>query len=120
MYPDDDLFISSTCFDPVTLLPINDTVQGDVATPIVSVTDASGRNESESESEVVTITYRRARLMEGDRYVCARWNASANCGGGGWHVQGCSLRTLPEGKYQCVCLHQGTFVLLDVSQKHYN
>ncbi len=119
--------MDSGCFNrtvPTTITTIttsnssNDTVSGQVVTPIISVTAEGVTPGSEEDSEEVTITYSHVpyRLMAGDRYVCARWNTSVNCGGGGWTTKDCSLVITSEGNYQCKCLHQGTFTLLDVSQ----
>ena len=113
VYGDDGLFGGSQCFDLTTLQSTNETVRGEVVTPIISVSEDVATNDDE-----VTITYSQLppALSGGDRYVCARWNSSVNCGGGGWTVKDCSLVMTPAGSYQCKCLHQGTFTLLDVSR----
>lgn len=117
VYDGNGLFIEAGCFN-TTAPAINGTVRGKVITPIISVIN----EDTASTNEQVTITYSRAPygLVEGDRYVCARWNASVNCGGGGWTIKDCSLVTTPSGNFQCRCLHQGTFTLLDVSSYNYN
>jgi hypothetical protein len=117
VYNNNDLFTDNQCFDPVTLMPINDTaVRGEVVTPIISITEENTTRGTEQDSEVVTITYERAPHHEGEAYVCARWNSSVNCGGGGWTVKDCSLDRTPSGGFKCRCLHQGTYTLLDVSR----
>lgn len=106
VYGDDGLFGGSQCFNLTTLQTV---VRGEVVTPIITVSEDVAANEG------VTITYSPTppALTGGDRYVCARWNSSVNCGGGGWTVK---LVTTPAGSYQCKCLHQGTFTQLDVSR----
>lgn len=115
-YEGDDLFREVQC-PGLTIPAANVTVNGEVVTPIISVLTEGTAPGNRSDNEVVTITYSRAPygLMEGDKYICARWNSSVNCGGGGWTVKDCSLIRTPSGNYQCQCLHQGTFTLLDVS-----
>ena len=117
VYEGDDLFTGSQCPALATPSPSNTTVRGEVVTPIITVTTEDPESEGEGEEEVI-ITYSRAPygLTEGERYVCARWNSSVNCGGGGWTIEDCSLAVTPSGSYQCKCLHQGTFTLLDVSR----
>ena len=118
VYEGDGLFVDTQCPNLTTPM-LNTTVRGEVITPIISVVNEGTAPGSEAdEDEEVIITYSRAPygLTEGGRYVCARWNSSVNCGGGGWTVRDCSLTTTPSGSYQCRCLHQGTFTLLDVSE----
>lgn len=100
MYGDDGLFGGSQCFNLTMLEAINETVRGEVVTPIISVSE----DVAASEEEEVTITYSQlppSAQSGGDRYVCARWNSSVNCGGGGWTVKDCSLVMTPAGSYQC-------------------
>lgn len=113
VFEGDGLFQESECGN-LTTPAANETVRGEVVVPIISVIE----NGSESDNEVVTLTYAPAPygliLMGGDRYLCARWNTSVNCGGGGWTTKDCTLHVTQSGQYQCRCLHQGTYTLLDV------
>ncbi len=113
MYEDDDLFQTADCGNSTT--SSNVTVRGTVLTPIISIVTG---NQTGSDDEMVTITYSRApyRLLARgeERYVCARWNTYVNCGGGGWTTKDCTLQRTDSGAYQCSCLHQGVYTLLDV------
>lgn len=113
-YDGDGLFRESQCTNLTdTMATSNETVRGEVVTPVISVIN----EDTMPDDEVVTLTYspRPYGLTEGDEYICARWNTSVNCGGGGWTTKDCMLIITLAGDFQCKCLHQGTFAILDVS-----
>ena len=109
MYVGTELFNKTQCTN-LTTSTGNEIVRGEVVTPIISIVE-----DDTSENEVI-LTYSRASYGStvGDMYICAYWNSSINCGGGGWTTKNCNLTITPSGDYQCRCLHQGIFTLLNV------